>query len=158
MTRGLAGDLSTMPLKDLVVYLGNRRASGVLDLVQPVTNGAQTRKRVLLREGKVVHASSNQPREYFGQFLINMGQLDESQFLRVYEEQQQRGVSLGLLLATAGGLPERTVTNALSLKFRETLYGVDSEYDADAEGSVMPAMAERNAVMYGKHLRDKVIG
>ena len=43
------------------------------------------------------------------------------------------------------------------LRFRETLYGVDPEYDADSEGSVMPAMAERNAVMYGKHLRDKVI-
>ena len=44
------------------------------------------------------------------------------------------------------------------LKFRETLYGVDPEYDADTDGSVMPAMAERNAMMFGKHLRDKIIG
>jgi gamma-carbonic anhydrase len=44
------------------------------------------------------------------------------------------------------------------LNFRETLYGVDAEYDADSEGSVMPAMAERNSAMYGKHLRDKIIG
>ena len=121
MTRGLTGDLGTMPLKDLVVYLGNRRASGTLDLEGARPDGAPVRKRVLLREGFVVHASSNQPREYFGQFLINMGQLDEQQFLRVYQEQQQTGVSLGLLLSTAGGLSEATVVNALSLKFRETL-------------------------------------
>jgi carbonic anhydrase/acetyltransferase-like protein (isoleucine patch superfamily) len=45
-----------------------------------------------------------------------------------------------------------------SLKFRETVYGVDSEFDADSEGSVMPAMAERNAQMFGRHARDKIVG
>lgn len=44
------------------------------------------------------------------------------------------------------------------LRFRETLYGIDPEYDADDEGSVMPAMAERSSAMYGKHLRDKIAG
>jgi carbonic anhydrase/acetyltransferase-like protein (isoleucine patch superfamily) len=45
-----------------------------------------------------------------------------------------------------------------ALRFRETLYGVDPEYDADPEGSVMPTMAERNASMYGRHARDRILG
>ncbi|HQY29673.1 MAG TPA: gamma carbonic anhydrase family protein [Thermomicrobiales bacterium] len=44
------------------------------------------------------------------------------------------------------------------LRFRETVYGVDSEYDADSEGSLMPTIAERNAVMFGRHVRDKIVG
>ena len=57
--------------------------------------------------------------------------------------------------------PERheEIVQALnSLRFRETVYGVDPEFDADAEGSVMPAIAERNSQMFGRHVRDRVIG
>ncbi|HET9451307.1 MAG TPA: DUF4388 domain-containing protein, partial [Aggregicoccus sp.] len=77
--RGLAGDFATMPLKDLVVYLGNRRATGALRLER-----AGVQKQLSLREGSVINASSNQPREYFGQFLINMGHLTEEQFMKAY--------------------------------------------------------------------------
>lgn len=45
-----------------------------------------------------------------------------------------------------------------SLKFRETVYGIDPEFDSDAEGSAMPAIAERNAALFGKHVRDRIIG
>ena len=68
--RGLRGDFSTMPIKDVVLYLGNTRASGTLLIDRPGIH-----KEVRLREGAVCHASSNQPREYLGQFLINMGHL-----------------------------------------------------------------------------------
>ena len=46
--RGLSGDFSTMPLKDLVAYLGNRRATGTLRVMR-----AGVRKIILLREGQV---------------------------------------------------------------------------------------------------------
>jgi carbonic anhydrase/acetyltransferase-like protein (isoleucine patch superfamily) len=44
------------------------------------------------------------------------------------------------------------------LKFRETVYGIDPEFDSDSEGSPMPAIAERNSLLFAKHLRDKVVG
>ena len=44
------------------------------------------------------------------------------------------------------------------LKYRETVYGVDAEFDADPEGSLMPTIAERNSVMYGRHSRDRIVG
>lgn len=43
-------------------------------------------------------------------------------------------------------------------RFPQTMYGVDGEYDQDAEGSLMPAIAERNALTYGRHRTDKVVG
>jgi hypothetical protein len=119
--KGLNGDLSTMPLADLVVYLGNRRASGTLTLDQ-----AHTHKEVVLQGGAVRGASSNLPREYLGQFLINVGQITEDQFHKAYETQRETEVPLGRILVMIGLVTADSLQHALALKFRETLL---SAYD-----------------------------
>jgi hypothetical protein len=116
MMKGLYGDFSTMPLKDLVVYLGNRRSTGVLNLEQ----GA-IRKQVIIAGGEVLNASSNEPREYLGQFLINLGQITEEQFHRAYETQRETRIFLGRILVMIGAVTEAQVANAISLKTRETV-------------------------------------
>ena len=129
--RGLSGDFSTMPLKDLVAYLGSRRASGMLRIMR-----AGVRKLIALREGQVLSASSNQPREFLGQFLINMGQLSEEQFSKAYATQRETKVPLGKILVMTGLLPEQTVRGALNLKFREALLDMfsweEGEFSFDA--------------------------
>src|SRR5256885_807060 len=114
--KGLYGDFGTMPLKDLVVYLGNRRATGTLNLEQ----GA-VRKQVVVAAGEMINASSNEPREYLGQFLINLGQISEEQFHRAYETQRETRIFLGRILVMIGAVSEGQVTNALNLKMRETV-------------------------------------
>jgi Domain of unknown function (DUF4388) len=111
---GLSGDFETMPLKDVVNYLGNRRLSGKL-LVQR----SGVFKDLTLSEGAVISASSNQPREYLGQFLINMGHLTEDQLGRAFEAQRETDFRLGKILVIKGIVPEATVLSMLSLKFRE---------------------------------------
>ena len=114
--QGLIGNFSTMPLKDLVVYLGNRRTTGTLVLERD-----GVRKKVVLVNGLVVKASSNQRREYLGQFLINLGHINEDQFNKAYETQKETKVFLGKILSMIGLVPEKVVLNGLSLKIRETL-------------------------------------
>ncbi len=114
--RGLFGDFATMPLKDLVVYLGNKKASGVLSLQRDVV-----RKQVIIVNGEAINASSNEPREYLGQFLINLGKITEEQFNRAYVTQRETKVFLGQILVMIGAVSEETVRHALSLKMRETL-------------------------------------
>lgn len=113
---GLSGDFITMPLKDLVAYLGSRRASGNLSFEY-----GSAIKGLTIREGFVINASSNQPREYLGQFLINNGTITEDQFTRAYETQKQTRVPLGRILVMTGTASETAVLEALNLKFRETL-------------------------------------
>jgi hypothetical protein len=129
--RGLSGDFSTMPLKDLVAYLGSRRVTGMLRVMR-----AGVRKLILLREGQVLSASSNQPREFLGQFLINMGHLNEEQFSKAYAIQRETKVPLGKILVMAGLVPEKTVRSALNLKFREALLDMfsweEGEFSFDA--------------------------
>ena len=114
--RGLSGDFSTMPVKDLVVHLGNRRVTGVLRLERGDVN-----KQLLVRDGHVVSASSNLSREFLGQFLINMGHLKEEQFEKAYATQKETSILLGKILVMTGLVSEATVQNTLSLKFRETV-------------------------------------
>ena len=113
---GLAGDFATMPLRDLVVYLANRQASGKLALERE-----GVRKVVVLDRGAVVNASSNLPREYLGQFLINLGHITEEQFERAYATQKETKVYLGRILVMIGLVSEQTLAAALMLKFRETV-------------------------------------
>lgn len=114
--RGLRGDFGTMPLKDVVQYLGNKRATGTLAF-----NRKDIRKEAQIHEGSVVSASSNQAREYLGQFLINMGHLTEEQFMKAYETQKETRIFMGKILVMIGLVPEDVVKGALSMKLRETL-------------------------------------
>ncbi|MBK7860236.1 MAG: DUF4388 domain-containing protein [Archangiaceae bacterium] len=114
--KGLYGDFATMPLKDLVVYLGNRKATGTLNLEQ-----GPIRKQVVIVGGDVMNSSSNEPREYLGQFLINLGQISEEQFHRAYETQRETRIFLGRILVMIGAVTEAQVAHALNLKTRETL-------------------------------------
>jgi len=114
--QGLHGDFHTMPLKDVVLYLGNKRATGSLT----IETGA-VRKEVDIREGLVISASSNQSREYLGQFLINMGRLTEDQFNKAYKTQKETRVFLGKILVMIGLVSEEVVRSAIGVKLRETL-------------------------------------
>lgn len=114
--RGLAGDFATMPLKDLSVYLWNRQASGTL-----VLEFRGIRKEVLLEDGHVVNASSNLPREYLGQYLINLGHITEEQFHKAFTTQKETKVLLGRILEMIGAVTAETLTSVLETKFRETV-------------------------------------
>lgn len=114
--RGLQGDLQTMSLQELVVHLCQRKASGTLKFTS-----AEVDKEITLRDGAVVNARSNLPREYLGQFLINVGLLTEDQFHKAYETQKETRIYIGKILVMIGAVTEDQVANALSLKFRETV-------------------------------------
>jgi len=110
----LQGELAFMPAADLFRYLGNRGFSGTL-----VARRGPDEKRIVLLEGKAVQATSSDPREYVGQFLLHGGRLGEEQLEKAFQGQRASKEPLGKLLV-AGGLPEAVVREALELKIRET--------------------------------------
>ncbi|MBN1204534.1 MAG: DUF4388 domain-containing protein [Myxococcaceae bacterium] len=131
---GLSGDFATMPVKDVVHYLGNRRVSGKLRIQR-----AGVFKELTLSDGSVISASSNQPREYLGQFLINMGHLTEDQLSRAFDAQRETDLLLGKILVMKGIVPEATVQSTLSLKFREMLLDAFEWSDGEFQFEMMEA-------------------
>ncbi|MBS2031881.1 MAG: DUF4388 domain-containing protein [Deltaproteobacteria bacterium] len=116
MPVGLSGDLKVMPMQDLALYLGNRQLSGTLTLTQ-----GTVKKTASLLEGIVVASSSNDPREYFSQFLINFGYLTEDQLTKAMKTQQETKVSLGKVLLMVNLVTEEKLRTVLQIKARETL-------------------------------------
>jgi hypothetical protein len=130
-----------MPLKDLAQFLAQRRASGLLNLER----GA-VRKQIELKDGAIVNASSNDPREHLGQFLINLGHISEEQFNKAYETQKETKIFLGKILVMTGSVKEETIHNALSLKFRETALEAyrwtegNFAFDAERQGEALDGL------------------
>ncbi|MBI5543124.1 MAG: DUF4388 domain-containing protein [Deltaproteobacteria bacterium] len=116
---GLAGDLGTMPINDLVLYLGNRNATGTL-----VCDYGHAKKSVSIRAGSIINAASNDPREYLGQFLINFGHISEDQLIKAFQTQTETRIFLGRILVMIGIINEETLKQVLIIKFRETLLGL----------------------------------
>ena len=116
---GLAGDLGTMPINDLVLYLGNKNLTGTL-----VCEYGNAKKSVSIRSGAIINAASNDPREYLGQFLINFGHITEDQLIKAFQTQTETKIFLGRILVMIGLITEDTLRSVLIIKFRETLLGL----------------------------------
>ncbi len=117
--RGLMGSFGVLPLADLVEFLARRTATGSLTCER-----GTVRKALLLQGGAAVGASSNDPREYLGQLLVNFGHLTDEQLTRAFRTQEETKVRLGKVLVQAGVVPRETVRDVLAIKIRETLLDV----------------------------------
>jgi len=113
---GLQGTLDTMPVAELMQWFTLRPRTGVLKL-----KSRGRVKTLQVDQGQVINAGSTDPREYFGQFLINLGLIDEDQLQKAFETQQQTRVLLGRILVMTGLLTEEQVLRVLELKIRESI-------------------------------------
>ncbi len=113
------GSFSVLPLPDLVDLLARRRPTGTLTCER-----GTVRKGIHLHEGVAVGASSNDPREYLGQLLINFGHLNEEQLTKAFQTQEETKVKLGKVLTMVGLVSPEVVKDVLAIKIRETLLDV----------------------------------
>jgi hypothetical protein len=114
--RGLMGSFAVLPLGDLVELLARRRMSGTL-----ACERGTVRKTLYVHEGVAVGASSNDPREFLGQLLINFGHVTEEQLSKAFRTQEETKVRLGKVLTMVGLVSPETIREVLAIKIRETL-------------------------------------
>ena len=113
----LVGDFATMPLPDLLQWLAMSQKSGILLLQK-----GEIVKEIYFRKGKIISSASNDPREYFGQFVLSHGKITEEELLRIFKKQGETGIKLGRLLVMEGYLEEDEVQRFLRIKAEETIY------------------------------------
>jgi hypothetical protein len=105
-----------MSVDELLGWIAGRGHTGILTIKRgPVA------KTLNIESGGVVNAASTDPREYFGQFLINFGLITEDQLQKAFETQQETRVLLGKILVMTGLVTEDQVLKMLELKIRETV-------------------------------------
>src|SRR6266853_615354 len=125
-TTGLTGNLKTMALPDLLQCTAGGRKTGTLCLVSD-----RFEKRVYFRDGAIIGSSSNDPREYLGQFLLSEGLISEDQLKTAFDLQARTRIMLGRILVSNGLLSETKVVEVLRLKAEETIYSLFLWTEAD---------------------------
>lgn len=118
-SKGLTGNLKTMSLPDLLQWAGTGRKTGTLAL-----QGASLQKRIYFKDGAIIGSSSNDPREFLGQFMLSEGIISEAQLKDAFDLQARTKVMLGRILVKKGLLSEAKVVDLLRLKAEETIYSL----------------------------------
>jgi hypothetical protein len=116
---GLSGSLRTMGLADLLQWLGHSQKTGTL-----LITGAEVEKSILMRDGLVIATSSNDPREYLGQFLVNYGYISEEELRKAMDVQREFNMLLGQILIMIDAISEDELQKLMRIKAEESLYDI----------------------------------
>ena len=93
----IVGSLATMNVADLLQFLEVGQKSGILRV-----RHEKITKMIFFEKGIIVGSSSNDPKEYFGQFLLHYGKIDETGLKAGMEKHRQLKVPLGRALVHLG--------------------------------------------------------
>ena len=114
---GLAGNLETMALPEILQWAAYGRKTGTLTVESGILQ-----KRVVFRDGVLVSSSSNDPREALGQFLLRGHLASEEAIFNGLLRQEKEGRLLGEILVDEGVLEEEGLSIALAEQTAETVY------------------------------------
>lgn len=115
----VSGDLQAMDLADVLGWVARRGKTGALALGR-----RSTRKRLVLREGRLDATSSNDPRDMLGQFLVRDGMITEQQLFETLLRQETDRRMLGALLMGEALITTEQLAQALRESAEETVYDV----------------------------------
>ena len=116
---GIVGNLETMSISDLLQFLENGMKSGILKVSQEKIN-----KEIFFEKGLIIGSTSNDPKEYFGQFLLHYGKIDEFQLKSALEKQRKSKVLLGHIFVSMGLMSESEMMDLLQRRALEIIYEV----------------------------------
>lgn len=106
-----------MPFADLLQWVSQSRKTGTL-----AVEGDPYNKKLYFRDGLVAAASSENPKEFLGYFLVGWEYLGEEELQELLDMQEQHGTLLGELLVIVGRLGREELQHILQVKTEETIY------------------------------------
>jgi hypothetical protein len=111
-----SGRLAAFPMGDLLQWAKNERRTGAL-----VVRRSEREKRVYFDRGEIVGCLSDDPTEFYGQYLLSNGYLDESQLLRALTHCTSSNVRLGAALRELEILPQDVIQHTLRCQIEDAI-------------------------------------
>jgi len=113
----IGGNLKTMPFPDLLQWVSQSRKTGTM-----VIEGKKYSKKVYFREGKVIAAASDNPKEFLSYYLVGWGYVSDDELQELLDMQERHGTMLGELLVIVGRLSREELDHVLRVKTEEAIY------------------------------------
>jgi len=132
----ISGNLRTMPFADLLQWVSQSRKTGTLSV-----EGDPFNKKIYFRDGLVAAASSENPKEFLGYYLVGWEYIGDEELQELLDMQDQYGTLLGELLVIVGRLSREELQHILQVKTEETIYELFlwSEGDFRFLENILPA-------------------
>lgn len=111
-----SGRLASFPMAELLTWAQNDRRNGSL-----VVRRSSREKRIFFRDGQIVACLTDDPAEFFGQFLLLNGHISQQRLLfclSICKEQDKR---LGQVLQEQGVLDLETIQQSLRCHIEDTI-------------------------------------
>ena len=115
----VVGTFSTMPLPDLLQWLGTAEKTGTLRVER-----GRSVKTIRLREGRVTGCLSDDPSLRLGQFLLSRKKINEEQLRQGLTTQEKSSGFLGQILVEMGALTSDEIQQELEAKAQEIIYSL----------------------------------
>jgi len=122
----LFGNLASMPLPDLIQWLGISQKTGTLEVEK-----SRVTKRVFFKEGRIIACSTEDPNELLGHFLVSRGRLTEQVLSQALSRQETTRQHLGTILVEMGAINREDLIRHLEAKAEETIFSLFDWDDAE---------------------------
>jgi hypothetical protein len=113
----ISGNLKTMPFADLLQWVSQSRKTGTLAI-----EGDPYNKKIYFRNGLVVAASSENPMEFLGYYLVGWNHVSDDELQELLDMQERHSTLLGELLVIIGRLTREDLLHILQIKTEEAIY------------------------------------
>jgi Domain of unknown function (DUF4388) len=111
-----SGRLAAFPMGDLLQWAKNERSTGAL-----VVRRSEREKRVYFHLGDVVGCVSDDPAEFYGQYLLVHGYLEEKELTQALTHCTTRNIRLGAALRELDLLPPDVIQKTLRGQIQDAI-------------------------------------
>lgn len=122
------GGLREQGFSDLLSHLHSKKATGTL-----IVKGPSFTKKVYLKKGIVIFASSSLNEERLGEMLIKAGMITKEQYDISVDILKRTGKKQGAILVELGILTPRQLFEGLKFQVKEIIYSIFSFKEAEYE-------------------------
>ena len=116
--QGLKGNLSALPLPELLIQLRRTSSTGILSL-----ESEGTRKAIYFHSGQVVFATSNSPSDRLGETLLRLGKISVEEYESSLR-QISHGRRQGRVLIEMGAMAPHDLWEGVEAQVREIVFSL----------------------------------
>jgi hypothetical protein len=116
--QGLKGNLSALPLPELLIQLRRTGSTGILSV-----ENEGTRKAVYFHNGRVVFATSNSPNDRLGETLLRLGKISVEEY-ELSLQQISHGRRQGKVLIEMGAMAPQDLWEGVETQVREIVFSL----------------------------------
>jgi hypothetical protein len=111
------GDLSTMPVGELLMWVSNYKKTGTL-----VVRTAEMDERIVFDQGFLIFSSSSDLKRTFGRLLVQRGLLSEADHAQARKIREEEHIALAKVLKELNFLPEDEILRLLRKKAEAEIF------------------------------------